>query len=171
MRALFFISIIVFGIGTCGCFLCFGAGDEAQYNYDEHDKRCIGTAICCALIPLTPLLISIWGLVSARTQVERLDALASSSSEQDVSAYSSSVLDQGDDLDKIMLCLDELTMKNLGKSELEIELVDEWRTKFYAISLVNTAQLILTVLLYLSAILSALCLKFISEGEGTKSRA
>ena len=105
--ALFITSTVVFFICAIGC-LFVGIDDEARYN-DNHDKRCINIAICLALIPITPFLISIWGLVSARTQVVRLDALASSSSEQDVSAYSSSILDQSNDLEKTMLCLDELT--------------------------------------------------------------
>ena len=139
--------------------MCLGCDNEGATSAENERKRNIGTTICLALIPLTPFLITIWGLVSARTQIERLDALASQSSEQEVLAYSSSALEQGGDKEKMMLCLDELTLKNLGKSEVESDVVDEWRAKFFAITVLNTAQLILTVLLYVSAILCALLTK------------
>ena len=59
----------------------------------------------------------------------------------------------------LVSCLDGLTVKNMVRSHIKMDLVNEWMTRFNGVSYLISASLIITVLVYLVLGIYVLCLR------------
>ena len=98
---------------------------------------CLAAFVAISIIAFP---ISIWGLVSSRTQVTRLTDLANTDS----------LMDQNEELQILIPCFDAMTVESFSVTQLNMQMIDYWLKNFVGITYVNSAQMIITVLMYLT---------------------
>ena len=123
---LFLLASFIFLFAAC-CCCCVKSQPSA----------CLVAFVAISIITFP---ISIWGLASSRTQVTRLTDLANTDS----------LMDQNEELQTLIPCFDAMTVESFSVTQLNMQMVDYWQKHFAIITYVNSAQMIITVLMYLT---------------------